>query len=1090
MKRKMLILLVSILMPAVCMVFFISCNCKSNNPPPPIEERLSLNKSSLEMIVGDKFLLEASYNELPDGKLTYAVDCKEETVNVITIKNDGTIIAENVGSATIIVGYGSKTATCEVTVTLDEEEVPTVAYEGIGGSEQITIKDTMNVAVKVSYNNKKFLPDTIFYTLTDETFGSIVNGVFIPAKIGTVKLNAVAKWQGVNMNLPEIIITIIATPPTIILNNGSSERYDLCTVAQYKGQNFTNEIDFVITVIQNNEDLSSSAQYDIISGEDVVSISGGKIKGLKKGEAQVEISCVGKDKETYTKIYTFNVSLPQIEVEEVLDFSIAEGAFSQSQLRVLFDNENPQIIDISCEDKNINANIDAGKVKISGDYDFNTPIKFTIEGQQNISVVRLKLYSDIIFSAEGLNALIRRENDKIDGKIVNNDGYYILGDNINLNYVDLAQDPTWNVETSGFTGILDGRGYTIDKYLVQKFGLFGYISRQAEIKNLALTNVKFGAKGSTGVLAKEISSTSKNDAPTISNVYIQVIDFNNLDEVATLAFKRTGTGGYEKIENCVFEAKNEGVKYAASVYTYDSSRLQTDNRWQVSNTYVISSIPVVTDKGFDAVNKNPTISAIAGFVRYDDYEEMQLTNANYSLFNTDCWDIVTYNLPVWKNLPSDLKTPTITLNDGIENISLYTTAGLENLPTSLYLTATANTFGKELPIEIFLENNDGVVSISDNVLSANKKGNATLVITVKGTIFKKEIPITVYWATEVKDITLDYSINDGFTSQQITSVFGSPVIITDVSCSDSGIIVGLNNNKLVLSGNLTYDTPISFNLYSDGQGYTVKLKLYTDIITTPDEVKDLIILNGGGTAGNFMNNNGYYILGNDINLNYQDFNQDPWSIRNASFTGTLDGRGHVINNYLVQKYGLFGYISDKAVIKNVAITNAKFGCSQGNPLGSGVLAFGIKSTSKATAPIISNVYVQVVNLNGQSGTVGIANERKGGYEKIENCIFEVLCTNTTDSSGSLFMYDSSRLSSAENCQVSNTYVISTLRVTSDTGFDASNKNPANIIAGFIRYDSYEEMSGVVSNDYSSFSTEYWNITEKGYPLWKGCLIFN
>ena len=333
-------------------------------------------------------------------------------------------------------------------------------------------------------------------------------------------------------------------------------------------------------------------------------------------------------------------------------------------------------------------------------------------------------------------------------------------------------------------------------------------------------------------------------------------------------------------------------------------------------------------------------------------------------------------------------------------------------------------------------------------------------------------------------IPIEYSLKDGFSSEVLTSIFGSAVTIDNASCSENAIIAGINSGKLTVEGNYAFDTPIEFTLTAGTVTKTVKLKLYTDIITTPDEVRDLIILNGGGTAGNFMNNNGYYILGNDINLNYQDFNQDPWAIRNAGFTGTLDGRGHVINNYLVQKYGLFGYISDKAVIKNVAITNAKFGCSQGNPLGSGVLAFGIKSTSKATAPIISNVYVQVVNLNGQSGTVGIANERKGGYEKIENCIFEVLCTNTTDSSGSLFMYDSSRLSSAENCQVSNTYVISTLRVTSDTGFDASNKNPANIIAGFIRYDSYEEMSGVVSNDYSSFSTEYWNITEKGYPLWK------
>ena len=83
-------------------------------------KKVSLNKTSLEMKLGDEFQLKAI---LPTGSVSNKLTWTSSNKGVVTVLEDGKLVANALGSATITVKtFNDKTATCKVTVV---EETPT-----------------------------------------------------------------------------------------------------------------------------------------------------------------------------------------------------------------------------------------------------------------------------------------------------------------------------------------------------------------------------------------------------------------------------------------------------------------------------------------------------------------------------------------------------------------------------------------------------------------------------------------------------------------------------------------------------------------------------------------------------------------------------------------------------------------------------------------------------------------------------------------------------------------------------------------------------------------------------------------------------
>lgn len=106
---------------------------------------------------------------------------------------------------------------------------------------------------------------------------------------------------------------------------------------------------------------------------------------------------------------------------------------------------------------------------------------------------------------------------------------------------------------------------------------------------------------------------------------------------------------------------------------------------------------------------------------------------------------------------------------------------------------------------------------------------------------------------------------------------------------------------------------IKFKL-NDGKTFSAGSGTKNDpyVITKPEQIKLILTTENGLDK--------HYVLGNDIDC----MNQSLYQIGNEDnpFTGTFDGNGYKILNYSVyanDDLGLFGYISETAVVKNLTI---------------------------------------------------------------------------------------------------------------------------------------------------------------------------
>ena len=101
---------------------------------------------------------------------------------------------------------------------------------------------------------------------------------------------------------------------------------------------------------------------------------------------------------------------------------------------------------------------------------------------------------------------------------------------------------------------------------------------------------------------------------------------------------------------------------------------------------------------------------------------------------------------------------------------------------------------------------------------------------------------------------------------------------------------------------------------------------------------------------------GYYVLGNDIDFANAQLNDDLANVlkllkdqywnKNQGFRGTFDGLNHKITNVKVGQGGLFGYVGQGAVIKNVNFEDISYtGAYCGSLLGYSVVNATLKDVN-------------------------------------------------------------------------------------------------------------------------------------------------
>ena len=181
------------------------------------------------------------------------------------------------------------------------------------------------------------------------------------------------------------------------------------------------------------------------------------------------------------------------------------------------------------------------------------------------------------------------------------DGYFVLAADINKDgeYFEFTMSPGWSDDGTGapsgdemarlgWYGTLDGRGHAIYNVQAGAGGMFGILTSQSVLKNVAVIGGKTVTGGKyivpetgaehanrfTGAKDKDTTGflTRAIVGGTVSNVYIEMADMPQANRFGTLAFVVKGGARLEKIVIRICESSVSATdRHAAYGIAYENS---------------------------------------------------------------------------------------------------------------------------------------------------------------------------------------------------------------------------------------------------------------------------------------------------------------------------------------------------------------------------------------------------------------------------------------------------------------------------------------------------------------------------------------
>ncbi len=298
---------------------------------------------------------------------------------------------------------------------------------------------------------------------------------------------------------------------------------------------------------------------------------------------------------------------------------------------------------------------------------------------------------------------------------------------------------------------------------------------------------------------------------------------------------------------------------------------------------------------------------------------------------------------------------------------------------------------------------DTVANITNGVITALKEGETLAHASYENndiTILVKAYRPIVTLADEV---TLE-TINGTFaiTSDIQGAISGVTIADVNVMSSVSGKNFTLDKAKLPKDGAKLGAQKITIE--TDKAKYVINANIYTKILKTADDILNWQTLaHEQETDLKFWN--GYFVLGNDIDMTGKQFNGifDYYSMNSSTtwqplpgyegmvirdgttggFRGTFDGNGYTISNLKIKKLtdSLVGQMTPQGVVKNLTFTGAEIGA------GAALVSIGGNGT-------IENVYAEIAayaNGTHVNDRTAVFSQLGKSGAKIKNCVAVFKC---------------------------------------------------------------------------------------------------
>lgn len=557
MKKNILKNFLSLLLVVVLVLPLFSCQKAS----------YQISETQKTLTLFDEYNLSVT----KDGVLTQA-EWETSDSAVVSVTSDGDIKGEGVGTATITATIDNNKLTCTVTVLATE--IKPVLSLSLSG-EVVRKNQPITLSHQLTYGDKSVTPNEITYDSDNPEALSI-------SKISTgAMLTAISSARIVTVTVTANYLGMLATETVTVQTIGDVEiilsDYAIALdVIKMSGENVTEKTVSVIKVLNQGVAVSNvDVTFDSNDPQIATVDSAGKISSVKKGKTFITVTYNDGEKNHQAYVY--------VEVKE------SEVDLTNQSKQKLF----KQIADGSAKIDISELGLDLSQYKLKA-FDSDSSKNITILQTGNIVIFSQREQlpdgeKTILLTAEDLfvvkvpvlvvTMIVKTANDLLSipllGEVLDEgdpdstgaplykyDGYYVLNNDVNLG-ADIVEtnfaviDPATYSGYWGFSGTLDGQGHTVSGGVYGKYGLFGMVSTDAVIKNIAFTNVTLNDKGCT--LGHTVSGE-------ITDVLIDVVD-----KVGEFSYDKNGIaffmlGAHMKNVVVYIDCEDEGGSYAYATY--------------------------------------------------------------------------------------------------------------------------------------------------------------------------------------------------------------------------------------------------------------------------------------------------------------------------------------------------------------------------------------------------------------------------------------------------------------------------------------------------------------------------------------------
>lgn len=322
----------------VLVIFFLIASISCNKAPEEIPvSSVSLNKTSLELVIGESVQLNATAN--PSDATQKTVTWSSSNQAVATVAG-GKVTAVSEGSSIITANAGGKSATCSVTVKKKTVDVTSVVLNKTDLSLTEGDTETLVATVKPDDATDK----AVTWSTSKSDVATVENGKVVAIKEGEAVISAKAGEKSATCKV--IVNKKVIAVSSVELNKN--------TIELVEGESET----LVATV--NPDDATDKTVTWSSSDESIVIVENGKVSAIKEGSATIT-AAAGDIEATCTVTVKKKVIVVSSITLNKSSINILVGGNETLIATVLPDNATDKTVIWSSKDERV-ATVKDGKV--------------------------------------------------------------------------------------------------------------------------------------------------------------------------------------------------------------------------------------------------------------------------------------------------------------------------------------------------------------------------------------------------------------------------------------------------------------------------------------------------------------------------------------------------------------------------------------------------------------------------------------------------------------------------------------------------------------------------------------------------------